>query len=135
MKVKCETHGWELERCLDYGWKCKPEVEDKKIVQNDYIFIDEFKDCVFVRFDEFVIVRFQKTVDGGFAEKKKVTIKISDAIDILKRELDKSLDPIGKVNECLHCGHKWINRPVTRRTAPALCPKCKSPKWRFRKNK
>jgi predicted Zn-ribbon and HTH transcriptional regulator len=31
-----------------------------------------------------------------------------------------------KKNECLRCGHKWIQRVETK---PVRCPVCKSPYW------
>ena len=31
-----------------------------------------------------------------------------------------------KQNTCKRCGHKWVQRILTK---PVLCPKCKSPYW------
>lgn len=28
-----------------------------------------------------------------------------------------------------HCGHEWVNRPLSRGVRPRICPKCKVINW------
>jgi predicted Zn-ribbon and HTH transcriptional regulator len=48
------------------------------------------------------------------------TIVIKDVISI------KNFKEAAVENDCKKCGHTWVSRKVE----PAMCPKCKTTKWR-----